>query len=72
MDDLRSLRATSKYSMCEDRTISKRVVLDQRFARDMTRNDYNGYATLLAHLTQLGNPEACFLTRMAVVFPRGT
>ncbi|RLM85037.1 hypothetical protein C2845_PM04G16660 [Panicum miliaceum] len=74
MDDLRSLRATCKFmrGVCKDRTIGKHVALDQQFARNMMRNNYNGYVNLLARLAQLGNPEACFLTRMAVVFPRGT
>jgi hypothetical protein len=39
---------------------------------DMARNNYNGYVTLLACLTQVDNPEACFLTRMGVIFTRGT
>jgi hypothetical protein len=66
MDDLRSLWATcsSMRRICGDPAVDRRVALDQ-----VTRvNVHVNYFSLLANLTQVGNPEACFLTGIQTVF----
>uniref|UniRef100_K3YKZ9 F-box domain-containing protein n=1 Tax=Setaria italica TaxID=4555 RepID=K3YKZ9_SETIT len=69
MDDLRSLWATCSFMlrMCGDPAVGRHVALD-RFSRAMLWNKPDGYDTLLASLTQVGNPEACFLTGIQVIF----
>ena len=69
MDDLCSLWATysSMCHICGDPTISHRLALD-RFRCGRTWDDPIDYEALLASLTQVGNPEACFLTRIQTVF----
>jgi hypothetical protein len=63
MDDLCSIRATcsSMHHICGDPIIGRRLALD-RFRRGRTRADPIDYYALLACLSQVGNPEACFLT----------
>ncbi|RLN27481.1 hypothetical protein C2845_PM05G22080 [Panicum miliaceum] len=60
MDDLRALRATCHHMLrvCGEPKVDRRV----RFADDMSWDDPVGFATLIGHLTKVGNPEACFLT----------
>jgi hypothetical protein len=63
MDDLCSIRATcsSMHRICGDPTVDRRLALD-RFRCGRTRADPIDYYALLACLTQVGNPKACFLT----------
>ena len=63
MDDLRSLLATylSLYLICGDPTVGRYLALDQ-FRCGRTWDDPIDYEALLASLTQVGNPEACFFT----------
>jgi hypothetical protein len=69
MDDLRSLWETcsSMHCICNDPAIGWRLALDQ-FRRGRTWDDPVDYEALLASLTQVGNPKACFLTRIQTVF----
>ena len=69
MDDLHSLRATclSMRGIYGDPTVGRRLALD-RFRRGRTGADPIDYYALLASLTQVGNLEACFLTRIQTVF----
>jgi hypothetical protein len=50
-----------------DLTVSQRLALD-RFRCGRTWEDPVNYEALLAILTQVGNLEACFLTRIQTVF----
>ena len=73
MDNLRSLRVTCRFlcSITSDRTVGQ--LLDvRRFTAAMLWNDRTAYAALLAHLTDIGNPEAFYITRMNNVFSKGT
>jgi len=69
MDDLRILRVTcsSMHCICGNPTICRRVALHQCRCR-LGWDDLGNYYTLLASLTQLGNPEACFLIGIPIVF----
>ena len=53
--------------ICDDLTIDRRLALDQ-FRCGRTWDDPIDYEALLASLTQVGNSEACFLTRIQTVF----
>jgi hypothetical protein len=68
-DDLHSLRVTysSMRRIYGDPIISQRLALD-RFKRGWTWDDLVDYEALLASLTQVSNLEACFLTRIQIVF----
>ncbi|RLM73635.1 hypothetical protein C2845_PM15G06360 [Panicum miliaceum] len=72
MDDLRALQASCRcmLRLCGEPEVSRRVALGW-FADDMSWDD-PGYATLIGHLTKVGNPEGCFVTRMEVAFRKGT
>ena len=73
MDDLRSLRATCRFlrGVTSDGAVGQRI--DVRwFAAAMLWNDRAAYAALLAHLTDIGNPEAGYITGMNKVFSNGT
>ena len=63
MDDLHRLRATysSMSRICCNPTVGRRVALDQ-CRRGLGWDDVGNYYALLSSLTQLSNPEACFLT----------
>ncbi|RLN27651.1 hypothetical protein C2845_PM05G20910 [Panicum miliaceum] len=73
MDDLRALRATCRRMLrvCSEPEVGRRVTLG-RFKDNMSWDDPAGYATLVGHLTKVGNPEACFLIGMEVAFRKGT
>ncbi|RLN43017.1 hypothetical protein C2845_PM01G45860 [Panicum miliaceum] len=73
MDDLCALWATChrKLRVCGEPEVGQRIAL-MRFADDMSWDDPVGYATLVGHLTNVGNPEACFITGMEVTFHKGT
>ena len=69
MDNLHSLWVTC-LSMCRiygDPAIGRRLALDW-FRRGRTWDDPIDYKALLASLTQVGNSEACFLTRIQTIF----
>ena len=68
-DDLHSLRATcsSMRHICGEPIVCRCLALD-RFRRRRTWDDTIEYEALLASLTQVGNLEACFLTRIQIVF----
>ena len=53
--------------ICDDLTIDRRLALDQ-FRCGRTWDDPIDYEALLASLTQVGNSEACFLTRIKTIF----
>ena len=69
MDDLHSLWATcsSMHRICGDPTVGRHLELDQ-FRHRRTWDDPVYYEALLASLTQVGNLEACFFTRIQTVF----
>jgi hypothetical protein len=70
MDGLRCLWATYSFMcrFCGDPTIGRRVAMDWCKCGVMSWNDLANYYALLASLTQLSNSEACFLTRIPMVF----
>ncbi|KAG2570635.1 hypothetical protein PVAP13_7KG089009, partial [Panicum virgatum] len=55
MDDRRSLRVTCRFlrGVTSDRTVGQCIDV-RRFAAAMLPNDRDGYAALLAHLTDIG------------------
>jgi hypothetical protein len=53
--------------ICGNPAIGRHLALD-RFRRERTWDDPIDYEALLASLTQVGNLEACFLTRIQTVF----
>jgi len=67
MEDLRSLRATCHFMrcVCRDPEVG-RLISVERFYQ-MYLYDHDGYLTLLPHLAQVGNLEACFIVEMIVV-----
>ena len=69
MDDLRSLWATcsSMHRICGNLAVGWCVALDQ-CRHGLGWDDVGNYYALLSSLTQLGNLEACFLTRIQTVF----
>jgi hypothetical protein len=73
MDDLRSLGVTCcrMCPICGESQVGRQVALE-RFIDDMAWQNPDGYNTLLAHLTKIGNPEACFLPWIEVAFRKGT
>jgi len=73
MDDLRSLRATCRFlrGVTSDRAVGQCIDVHW-FAAAMLWNDHAAYAALLAHLTDIGNPVACYITGMNNAFSKGT
>ena len=55
------------HRICGDPAVGRRMALDW-FRRGRTWDDPVDYEALLASLTQVGNSEACFLTRIQIVF----
>jgi hypothetical protein len=53
---------------CGDPAIDRCVAVDQCRRGARSSNDRVNYFTLLARLTQVGNPEACLLTRIQTIF----
>ncbi|RLM91810.1 hypothetical protein C2845_PM08G10500 [Panicum miliaceum] len=73
MDDLCSLRVSCHLMrrVCGEPQVGRCVALE-RFADEMAWQNPDGYDTLLVHLTEIGNLEACFLTGIEVAFRKGT
>ena len=73
MDDLRSLRATCRFlcGVTRDRAVGQCIDV-RRFTAAMLWNNIAAYATHLAHLTDISNPEACYVTGMNNAFSKGT
>ena len=71
MDDLYSLRVTcsSMRHISFNPAIGRHVALDQ-CRHGLGWDDVGGYYALLSSLTQLGNPKACFLTGIPMVFKK--
>ena len=69
MNNLYSQRATcsSMRSICGDLAVGQRLALD-RFRSGRMGADPVIYYALLASLTQVGNPDACFLTWIQTIF----
>jgi hypothetical protein len=69
MDNLCSLWVTcsSMHRICGNLAIGRRVALDQ-CRRGLGWDDVSDYYALLSSLTQLDNSEACFLTKIPMVF----
>jgi hypothetical protein len=53
--------------VCGEPEVGQRVALEW-FADDMAWHHPNGYGILVARLTSVSNPEACFITRIEVIF----
>ena len=70
MDDLHSLQVTYSFMrhIYGDPAIGHRVAMDWCRHEARLWNDLDNYYALLASLTQLGNPEACILTRIPMEF----
>jgi len=76
--DLQSLRASCRAmrAACGDRAVGRRVALE-REAAAMLWSDAERYLAVVGSLSATGNPEACFLAGVALVFahrrarPRG-
>jgi hypothetical protein len=68
IDDLRSLGVTcsSMCRICGDRAVNLHMSLDRVKRGTRSWNDSDNYYVLLASLTALNNPEACFLTRIPI------
>ncbi|TVU21977.1 hypothetical protein EJB05_31649, partial [Eragrostis curvula] len=68
MDDLRSIRATCKAmnAACSDPAVARRVALENETATKWDETER--YRALVARLAAAGNPEACFITGMALIF----
>jgi len=73
MDDLRSLQAMCCFprGVTSDRAVGQCINVRQ-FAAAMLWIDRAANAALLADLTNIGNPEACYMTGMMNVFSKGT
>ena len=73
MDNLRCLQATCRFlcGVTSDRAIGQRIDVRQ-FTAAMLWNNRTAYAALFAHLTDIDNPEAFYITRMNNVFSKGT
>ena len=73
MDELRRLQVMCHFlrGVTSDRAVCQRIDV-RRFAPTMLWNDRAAYAALLAHLTDIANPEACFITEMDNAFSEGT
>jgi hypothetical protein len=69
MDDLHNLQATcsSMLCICGDPTVGRCMTLDWCRHGARSSNNRINYFTLLARLTQVGNPETCFLTGIQTV-----
>uniref|UniRef100_K3XRU9 At2g35280-like TPR domain-containing protein n=2 Tax=Setaria italica TaxID=4555 RepID=K3XRU9_SETIT len=69
VDDLRSLRASCRAmrAACSDRAVGRRVALE-REAGAMRWSDHERYLAVVGSLSGAGNPEACFLSGIALVF----
>ena len=57
--------------MCAHDPEVDRCVGIEQFASNMEVNDPDAYNALLARLTQVRNPKACFFTRLRVIFGEG-
>ncbi|KAL6847888.1 hypothetical protein ACP4OV_022016 [Aristida adscensionis] len=70
MDDLRSIRATCKamHAACKERAVGRRVALEREAA--MKWSETGRYHAVVAHLAAAGNPEACFLVGLNLLFAR--
>ncbi|KAK3163858.1 hypothetical protein QOZ80_1AG0009330 [Eleusine coracana subsp. coracana] len=68
MDDLTSIRATCKAmrAACSDPGVARRVALEKEAA--MKWAETGRYNALVARLAAAGNPEACFIMGLALVF----
>ncbi|KAL6626712.1 hypothetical protein ACP70R_030438 [Stipagrostis hirtigluma subsp. patula] len=68
MDDLCSIRATCKamYEACNDRAVGRRVALEREAA--MKWSETGRYHAVVDHLAGAGNPEACFLVGLTLIF----
>ncbi|RLN11258.1 hypothetical protein C2845_PM09G09910 [Panicum miliaceum] len=69
MDHLRALWVTCCFMrrVCSNPEVGRRISAE-RLSDDMYLYDPIGYFTLLPHLAQVYNPEACFIVGMHVVF----
>ncbi|OEL19191.1 hypothetical protein BAE44_0019790 [Dichanthelium oligosanthes] len=68
VDDLCSLRATCRAirAACGDRAVGRRVALEREGA--MRWSDNERYLAVVGGLSGAGNPEACFLSGLTLVF----
>ncbi|RLN22440.1 hypothetical protein C2845_PM07G02010 [Panicum miliaceum] len=66
--DLRSLRASCRAmrAACGDRSVGRRVALEREAA--MLWSDSERYLAVVGSLSGAGNPEACFLSGVALAF----
>ncbi|KAG2561495.1 hypothetical protein PVAP13_8KG163601 [Panicum virgatum] len=73
MDDLRSLWVTCRFlhGVTSDRAVGQHINVPQ-FSTAMLWRDRAAYATLLAHPTDIGNSEACYMTGMKNIFSKVT
>jgi hypothetical protein len=69
VDDLASLRATCRVMRvaCGDRAVGRRVALERQ-AGAMRWSDHERYLAFVGSLSGAGNPEACFLSGITLVF----
>ncbi|KAG2658200.1 hypothetical protein PVAP13_1KG266000 [Panicum virgatum] len=70
MADLRALWGTCRFMrrVCSNPEVSWRINLGRVSSSNRWRNTI-AYQALLHRLTNIGNPEACFITGMQDVFP---
>ncbi|KAF8662876.1 hypothetical protein HU200_055457 [Digitaria exilis] len=69
MEDLRSLRASCQAmrAACSNRDVGRRVALE-REAAAMRWADHDRYLAVVGILSGAGNPKACFLAGIALIF----
>ncbi|KAF8705028.1 hypothetical protein HU200_031285 [Digitaria exilis] len=69
MEDLRSLRASCQAmrAACSDRDVGRRVALE-REAAAMRWADHDRYLAVVGILSGAGNPKACFLAGITLIF----
>ncbi|TVU21980.1 hypothetical protein EJB05_31652, partial [Eragrostis curvula] len=68
MDDIASARASCRamHAACTEGFVGRRVALEREAA--MKWNERERYGAVVEHLAAAGNPEACFLAGLAIVF----
>ncbi|KAG2570640.1 hypothetical protein PVAP13_7KG077727 [Panicum virgatum] len=70
MEDLRALRGTCRFMrrVCRNLKVGRRINLGRVSSSNRWRNTIT-YLALLYRLTNIGNPEACFIIGMHAIFP---
>ena len=70
MEDLRALRGTCRFMrrLCRNPEVGRHINLGRVSSTNRWRNTI-AYKALVQSLTNIGNPQECFITGMCAVFP---